>query len=255
MLKKLFSNLFLSSHTQNKTEEKSSIAKPSIRLLFWSLSLSRKYGGPFVFIFVLFLLCGSSVFAQVKDTTLNANDPKIARPSDSINNNEAGEDSLTLAKVKQKNKQVYHSPKKSAIMSAILPGMGQVYNKKYWKVPIIYAGMGGLVYSINANQKKYSTYLEAYKFRIDADPSTIDNFPRYTDDNLNTLQQYYKRYRNLSVIGAALLYLMNVIDASVDAHMFTFDVGDDLSFHLQPTLLNTANVKHYTTGLSLKITF
>lgn len=251
MHKKPCSNLFLSSNTQHKPEEKSSLPKPYNRTFFGLSSLSGKPRGASLFIFVVLLLFCSSGFAQVKDTVLNSKDPKIVRPSDSIKN-EAGKDSLAP---KQKIKPVYHSPKKSALMSAIIPGLGQVYNKKYWKVPIIYAGLGGLAYSINANQKKYSTYVEAYKFRIDGDSATIDNFPRYSDDNLNTLQQYYKRFRNLSVIGAALLYLMNVVDASVDAHMFTFDVGDDLSFHIQPTLLNTANVSHYSTGISLKITF
>lgn len=141
-------------------------------------------------------------------------------------------------------------------MSTIIPGLGQVYNKKYWKVPIIYAGIVGLGYAINGNQKKYIQYRNAYKYRIDEDPSTVDDFPKYSDENLNTLQKFYHRYRNLSVIGATLLYVMNIVDANVDAHMFTFDVGDDLSLNIQPALINNyANLNQYTTALSISIKF
>ncbi len=182
----------------------------------------------FAFTFIFLFLSPISNFAQVKDTSLNS---------------------------KLQIKPTYHSPKQSALMSTILPGLGQIYNKKYWKVPILYAGLAGLGYAINANQTKYIRYRTAYKYRIDGDPSTIDNYPKYSADNLNTLQQYYQRFRNLSVIGATLLYVMNIVDASVDAHMFTFDVGDDLSFHLLPTLINTTGINQYTTGLSLNIKF
>ncbi len=209
----------------------------------------------FAFALSFLLLSTASNYAQVKDTVINSKNSKIVSPSKPLQDGNSEGDSLGQTKVKPKTVTAYHSPKTSALMSTIIPGLGQVYNKKYWKVPIIYAGLGGLAYSINENQKKYSKYIEAYKFRIDGDSLTIDNYPRYSDDNLNTLQQYYKRFRNLSVIGFTILYVMNIVDASVDAHMFTFDVGDDLSFHIQPTLLNIANAKNYTTGLSLNITF
>jgi len=149
----------------------------------------------------------------------------------------------------------YHSPKKAALLSSIIPGLGQVYNKKYWKVPLFYLGFAGLAYSINGNQIKYVKYRNAYKYRIDGDPLTVDAFPLYSDDNLNTLQLYYNRYRNLSVIGVTLLYVINILDASVDAHMFTFDVGDDLSLQLNPTLINTSNFNSYISGLSVSLNF
>lgn len=148
-----------------------------------------------------------------------------------------------------------HSPKKASLMSTIIPGLGQVYNKKYWKVPLIYAGAVGLGYSFNFNNTKYLQYRNAYKVRLYNGPGTVGNYPQYSDSNLDELQKYYHRYRNLTVIGAALLYVLNIVDASVDAHLFTFDVGDDLSFNIHPTLMNTANVNHYTTGLSLNIHF
>jgi Family of unknown function (DUF5683) len=152
--------------------------------------------------------------------------------------------------------QKFHSPRKAAIFSAILPGLGQVYNKKYWKLPIIYAGTFGLIYSFQFNQLRYTKYRDAYKYRIDGDANTTDNYVgRYSDESLNTLQKYYHRYRDLTVIGFAALYALNIIDASVDAHLFTFDVSDDLSMHIQPTLIHTASINQYTTGLSFQIKF
>ncbi len=141
-----------------------------------------------------------------------------------------------------------HSPKKAALLSAACPGLGQIYNKKYWKLPIIYVGFGALAYSINLNQVKYKKYLYDLK---DSYNSTYTGV--YTTDQLSSLQHYYHRYRDLSVIGAAALYLFNIVDASVDAHLFTFDVSDNLSFQLHPTLINTAYVNQYSTGLALTI--
>ena len=149
-----------------------------------------------------------------------------------------------------------HSPKKAALFSTALPGLGQAYNKKYWKIPIIYAGFAGLAYSYSINQSKFKTYRNAYKYRIDSDPNTIDAYVGvYTDENLNTLQKYYHRYRDLSVIGIAALYVLNIVDASVDAHLFKFDVSDDLSMQIEPTLINTATTNIYTGGIGLKIKF
>lgn len=199
----------------------------------------------FQFVFIVLFLCPALSFAQVKDTAsvsknIQTKNPSIVNTVDSTK--------------KFQNKPKYRSPKKAALMSTIVPGLGQVYNKKYWKVPIIYAGIAGLAYSLNFNQSEYITYLNAYKNRLNKIP---DNFPStiYSDEYLNSEQQYYKRYRNLTVIGASLLYLLNIVDAAVDAHMSTFDVGDDLSFNIQPTLINIAHANQYTTGFSLNITF
>ncbi len=114
-------------------------------------------------------------------------------------------------------------------MSALLPGLGQAYNKKYWKIPILYAGAGVLIYSINFANKKYSTYRTAYKLRVNGDTSAT-NFPQYSEDNLLLLRDYYRRNRDLSVIISAFVYILNIVDASVDAHLFFFDVSDKLSF-------------------------
>jgi Family of unknown function (DUF5683) len=132
-----------------------------------------------------------------------------------------------------------HSPKKAALLSACLPGLGQVYNHKAWKVPIIYAGFGGLGFGFGFNQKNYSLYRSALRLRHDDDPSTIDDFPEYSDDDLVTLKNYYQRYRDLCIIGAAALYTLTILDAAVDAHLYNFDVSDNLALQFKPSLYPT----------------
>jgi hypothetical protein len=121
---------------------------------------------------------------------------------------------------------------------------------------VIYAGFAGLTYSFQFNQSRYVKYRDALKYRLDEDASTTDEYAGvYTDDQLTTLYKYYHRYRDLTVIGAGVLYLLNIVDAAVDAHLFTFDVSDDLSLNLHPALINTARGSGYTTGLGLSIHF
>lgn len=119
-------------------------------------------------------------------------------------------------------------------MSACLPGLGQAYNKKYWKIPVIYAGLGTFGYfatSLNSNYKKFKN---AYIFRYDNDPNTTDLYATLSDAQLKDAQNYYRRYRDLNIIFIAALYTLNIIDANVDANMFTFDVSDNLSMNFEP---------------------
>lgn len=153
-------------------------------------------------------------------------------------------------------KPYVHSPKKAAIMSACLPGLGQVYNgmhgaKSYWKIPVIYAGFGGLGYGFAWNQSIYKDYRNSLRARYDDDTTTIDLYPNYSDDNLVTLKNYYQRYRDLCVIGMAALYTLQIVDAAVDAHLLTFDVGDNLSMNVQPMMYPTPQGPVTQIGLRL----
>lgn len=145
----------------------------------------------------------------------------------------------------------FHSPTKATIMSMALPGLGQVYNKKYWKVPIVYAGIGTSLYFGMSNNKNYNEYKTAYITRIDGGVEGPE-FENISDENLLSSIDYYKRNRDLSYIVAGLFYVFNIVDASVDAHLFTFPKNDNLSFNIQPTLQYTQNNK-LTKGLSLVI--
>lgn len=136
-----------------------------------------------------------------------------------------------------------HSPKKAALMSAILPGLGQAYNHKYWKIPVIYIGFTGLSYLAIQNNKWYSESKTAYKNHTGDDAQTIANMG------------YYHRNRDLSIIACAAVYILNVVDASVDAHLFTFDVSDDLSLNFQPSIYIYSAVHPSIPSLSLTLNF
>jgi hypothetical protein len=147
-----------------------------------------------------------------------------------------------------------HSPNRAANMSALVPGLGQVYNKKYWKLPIIYGGGAALIYAITWNNRNYQKYLTAYKLDTDTDTNTHSEFVGiYSTQNLITLKDYYRRYRDLSAIGLVSLYAANIIDAYVDAHFYYFDVSDDLSLKIDPYVVPMYTNKGYqpVTGLSL----
>ena len=153
--------------------------------------------------------------------------------------------------MKQENN---HSAKKASIYSSIIPGYGQYYNKKYWKIPIVYASIGTAFYIGKWNQNKYLIYKEAFLFRTDQDETTIDEFENiYSEANLITIKNYHRKNRDLAYIVCAGLYLLNIIDASVDAHLFNFSISEDVSLNIAPYIIHPSfNFSH---SLSLNINF
>ncbi len=162
---------------------------------------------------------------------------------------ESAVDSLQLEKTKPLEK--VHSPKRAAIYSAVLPGLGQAYNKKYWKIPIVYAGFGTIGYFIGWNNRNYNTYKFAYRDLTDTIPETdsyldieasqyydLDDPTEYENfkSGLYKQQEYFRRNRDLLIISIVLFYGLNIIDASVDAHFFDFDISEELSMNWQPTV-------------------
>ena len=126
-----------------------------------------------------------------------------------------------------------HSPKKATIMSAALPGLGQIYNKKWWKVPIIYGGFAAAGYYLKDNLDNIDYYKKAYRAATDDDPTT-QNPTNFSEDHLLKIVDQYKQWRDLSYIAIAAIYILNVVDANVDAHLFYFDVSEDISFQVHP---------------------
>ena len=145
-----------------------------------------------------------------------------------------------------------HSPKKASIYSAIIPGAGQFYNKKYWKIPIVYLGIGSAFYAAQWNRDEYEKFKKAYEYRTDEDETTIDPYVnQYTESNLITEKNSYRKNRDLAYIITAGIYLLNIIDASIDAHLFNFNVHDDISLKIQPQLMQSNHQN--TLALSLKL--
>ena len=130
-----------------------------------------------------------------------------------------------------------HSPRKASLLSAALPGAGQIYNRKYWKAPIVWAGLGTCVYFIQENTSEYRRYREAYIAIVDGDPGTTDEFNgQFSAAQVLDVTDTYRRWRDLSYIAFGLVYMLNVVDASVDAHFVRFDVGRELSLQAGPSL-------------------
>ena len=124
------------------------------------------------------------------------------------------------------------SPAKAAFYSAVIPGLGQIYNKSYWKVPLVYAAIGTPIYFYIRNSKEYDRYLTAYKRRQQGytdDEFYLDGQPLLSIDGLRRGIQFYRRNKELSILIGIGMYALNVIEANVDAHLKQFNVDERLS--------------------------
>lgn len=176
-----------------------------------------------------------------------------------------------------KNKIAFKpNPKRAVIYSIIFPGLGQIYNRKYWKLPIIYGGFLGLVYAISWNGKYYSDYANAYSGIMSENPFAADQLKKWRpfvspsvdinalagSSTMTTLQNSfkrnrdsYRRYRDLSIIGVVALYALCIIDAYVDAELFDFDISPDLSLKVQPTINPANKYSGNNFGVQCSLTF
>jgi len=182
-------------------------------------------------------------------------------------------DSLQVTTPVQK---VVRSPKKASIYAALFPGLGQIYNRKYWKLPIVYGGYAGLIYVLGWNNNNYKDFFQGYRIIAQytstaamkpEERSFLDNLiknPSISLDNPSTFtyisaqlksgKDYYRRNRDLTIIGIAALHVLSIIDASVDANLFDFDIGDDLSMRIEPMPVNLGN-QNMVMGINLSINF
>ena len=143
------------------------------------------------------------------------------------------EDSLAFA---LKPHPYQPNPKKSGLYSAILPGLGQAYNHQYWKVPVVYVGLGIGAYVITTNRNKYYGYRRSYIGSSDPYYSD-DNTKAYSTDQLKQLQDDYYKYLELSVLFTGLGYFLQVVDAITSAHLKNFDISRDISMHMAPVMM------------------
>jgi hypothetical protein len=182
---------------------------------------------------ICFLLC-VSLFGQDKknkktrDTLTVENNSKISEPIDPL------------------------SPAKAAFYSAVLPGLGQAYNKKYWKIPIVYGALGTGIYFYTSNNKEYKRYRDAYKTRL-AGFEDDEFYGRITLDGLQRAQKFYRKNKEVSLLVCIGIYALNIIDANVDAHLLQYNVNDNLTLypHFKVNELDTKS----DVGLTLNFKF
>lgn len=155
-----------------------------------------------------------------------------------------------------------HSPKKATLL-ALIPSAGQAYNRKFWKMPIVYAGFTVTTYFAITNDNDYHLYRDAYDYKTgvktNVSQHAVEEAEKYTNDNLITLRDYYRSNMELSWILTAAWYIIQIIDANVDAHFFYYDIDDNLTLHIEPQW----NISQYNKtlgygnniGLTLKLNF
>lgn len=181
-------------------------------------------------------------------------------------------DNLLSQKLLRRNLNEFKpDPIRATWLALVIPGAGQFYNRKYWKLPIIYGGFLGCLYALNWNSQMYSDYAQAYLDISDSDPNTKSYEkmlpPRYSivgqegrfQAIFKSKKDTFRRFRDLSIFAFAGVYLLSVIDAYVDAELSTFDISRDLSMHLQPTMLDTERTdmhhRHTTPGVQCVLNF
>ena len=172
-----------------------------------------------------------------------------------------------MLRAKREDKIFRPDPNRAAWLALVFPGGGQIYNRKYWKLPIFYGGFLGCFYAFTWNQQMYMDYSQAYLDIMDDNPNTnsyLDMFPpSYDIDNnrerfktvFKNRKDRFRRWRDLSAFCFVGVYLLSVIDAYVDAQLSAFDISEDLSLHLSPTTLSSGPGQSAGYGLGATLTF
>lgn len=212
-------------------------------------------------------LVNDSIIHATTDSILNA--VETAMPSIVV-------DSTSTAVSKKAPKRDWSTwrpnPKRALWLALVIPGGGQIYNRKYWKLPLVYGGFMGCIYAMTWNNSMYRDYSQAYLDLVDADPGTAsynqflhtgvtitsDNASRY-EEIFKKRKDQYRRWRDLSFFVMLGVYALSVIDAYVDAELSVFDISKDLSLKVEPTILNnrsSANpIDNSSVGLQCSLNF
>lgn len=160
------------------------------------------------------------------------------------------------------------SPQRAVWLSALCPGLGQIYNRRYWKLPIVVGGFMGLGYATNWNNNQYQDYVQGYRDLMDSDPNTnsyLDFFPPTVNESdldtewlkrtFKSRRDYFRRNRDLCIICLVALYLVCMVDAYIDASMAHFDITPDLSLDMTPTLMVQPATRKPALGINWAFTF
>ena len=153
---------------------------------------------------------------------------------------------------------VMHSPKKAVLLSTFIPGAGQIYNKQAWKVPVIYAAAAGVTYFAVTNGKNRVKFKNEYYNRINGNTDELlEDYVSYTNDGIYNLYNAYKSNFQLSLIVGVAFYLIQVVDAYVYGHLFSFDLSEDLSMSVAPCYIpsSSRSVNSGSLGISLNWRF
>lgn len=187
------------------------------------------------------LITGSSLSAFAQDSLRSEPDPDAVFLKS---------DTATLTSYASR-----YDPRKAILFAAILPGLGQVYNKKYWKIPLVYGGLAGFGYGVHFYQKGYKEFKGGLFDLLESGEETISlRGYNFSEDNLRRIVNQYRRERDFFIILTAGMYLLQMVDAHIDAHLKEFDLNPNLQVRIQPTM-NSDMLTGRTTGVSLILKF
>jgi hypothetical protein len=211
-----------------------------------------------LFFFLLFLQVGLSQEDDEKEEEAQPQPTAV----DSLAQNLEGE-GITVQEVTFEKKRINPlAPSKAAFYSAILPGLGQIYNKRYWKVPIVYGAIGTGIYVYSYNNTQYKSARNAFKRRLagfeDDDFFDINGDgqgPDVSDEALQDAQERTQRDRDLALVITIAMYALNIIDANVDAHLKQYNVDDNLSVDFKPYLDLNPLTNRPNYGMALVVKF
>jgi hypothetical protein len=173
----------------------------------------------------------------VPDTTLNRVVPDTMPARNAPILESPAPDQAAYDSLKKRLPPFQPNPKKSALYSAILPGAGQLYNRQYWKIPVIYAGVGAAVYFLIDNSNQYQRYRRAYVARIN-NPNVQDDFTgKYDQGQLQVRQNTYRKYLDMTILFTGIGYTLQVMDALTFAHLKNFDISKDISMRVRPVAM------------------
>ena len=206
------------------------------------------------------------VVEQTKNDTLRIDSVQKATPTLTSDSSRVSKKRSAL-EVSDRIARFKPEPYKATWLAVVLPGAGQIYNRKYWKLPIVYGGIMGCLYAYNWNNQMYSDYRQAFLDIMDADPNTKSyetffpsgyDFKRneeYLKEVFKKRKNRYRRWRDMSVFACVGVYLVSIVDAYVDAHLSSFDISEDINLSIQPDVqpINTQGNSYY--GLNCNISF
>ena len=210
-----------------------------------------------------------STNTQLSILSSNAQRPSVLNSQLSTLNSQLSTDSLKLSKQLRREERALAranfkpDPNKSLWLALTFPGAGQIYNRKYWKLPIIYGGAVGVAYAISYYGGYYNDYMSGYRDYMDSDPNTnyhlelipigypVSNAGTYVKNRVNS----YRRYRDIFIVVGVVVYALSVIDAYVDAQLADFDISTDLSMKVRPKLDIEQHTGKPTAGCQMQIYF
>lgn len=224
-----------------------------------------------LFLWGLMVLFVTSASAQYNPSSRSRTDPFAQGTGNDLDLPEEEEEVVEVKKKPTIDTTYFkHSPSKAMVLSAVIPGLGQAYNKKFWKIPIVYGALGGCVYWFCYSNSTFLDYRDGYISFMDKDPTTnfyktmdlrgLDDYGNVTDASLverelSTYKDAFDRNRSMALLSIVLVYALNIIDASVDAHLFNFDVSEDISMRVDPVIIPAKINSPNQYGLAWKIKF